>query len=166
MRSWACDLLARASRILSSLGRGNLITVIHEDATVAMYSHLTLAGVLVLSGDAVAQGDTIGLSGNTGYSTEPRLHFSLHPCNELPGLTSWAARTSRLTGGGTPVVAQFIEGSYGIRESRAYSGPFRWSTRLQSRSGTSVNTSSSRAGSVIQLSAAISASSCPGPQPA
>lgn len=64
----------------------NLITVLHDDGTVALYSHLTLGGVLVASGDPVAQGDTIGRSGNTGLSTEPHLHFSIHPCNELPGL--------------------------------------------------------------------------------
>lgn len=55
--------------------------------------------------------------------------------------------------------AQLVDGSYGMRDSRRYSGPFRCSTRLQSRSGLSVNTSSSRAGSTIQLSVAISASS-------
>ena len=64
----------------------NLITVIHDDQTVAVYSHLTLGGVLVESGARVGAGDTIGRSGNTGYSTEPHLHFSLHPCNDLPGL--------------------------------------------------------------------------------
>ena len=60
---------------------------------------------------------------------------------------------------------QFMDGSYGIRDSCRYSDPFRSSTLLQSKSGASVNTSSARAGSMIQLSAAISASSWPGPQP-
>lgn len=64
----------------------NLITIIHADGQVSLYSHLTLGGVLVEPGQAVSQGDTIGLSGNTGYSTEPHLHFSVHACNELPGL--------------------------------------------------------------------------------
>jgi murein DD-endopeptidase MepM/ murein hydrolase activator NlpD len=64
----------------------NLITVIHDDGTVAVYSHLTTGGVRVASGQVVAARDTIGRSGNTGYSTEPHLHFSIHPCNELPGL--------------------------------------------------------------------------------
>ena len=64
----------------------NLITLLHDDGEVTVYSHLTLEGVLVAEGQDVLQGDTIGLSGNTGYSTEPHLHFSLHHCNELPGL--------------------------------------------------------------------------------
>jgi murein DD-endopeptidase MepM/ murein hydrolase activator NlpD len=64
----------------------NLITVVHADGTVALYSHLTFGGVLVDPGQGVSQGDTIGLSGNTGFSTEPHLHFSVHPCNDLPGL--------------------------------------------------------------------------------
>lgn len=64
----------------------NLITIQHADGNVTVYSHLTLGGVLVQTGSEVAAGDTIGRSGNTGYSTEPHLHFSLHPCNDLPGL--------------------------------------------------------------------------------
>lgn len=64
----------------------NLITILHDDGTVALYSHLTNGGVGVESGQRVEAGDTIGLSGNTGYSTEPHLHFSIHPCNDLPGL--------------------------------------------------------------------------------
>jgi murein DD-endopeptidase MepM/ murein hydrolase activator NlpD len=65
----------------------NLITIIHDDGTVAVYSHLTNGGLLVSSGDRVAAGDTIGRSGNTGNTGGlPHLHFSIHPCNELPGL--------------------------------------------------------------------------------
>jgi murein DD-endopeptidase MepM/ murein hydrolase activator NlpD len=65
----------------------NLITIIHTDGTVALYSHLTNGGVLVKSGDLVEAGDTIGKSGNTGNTGGfPHLHFSVHPCNDLPGL--------------------------------------------------------------------------------
>jgi murein DD-endopeptidase MepM/ murein hydrolase activator NlpD len=65
----------------------NLITIIHDDGTVAVYSHLTKGGVLVKSGDIINAGDTIGKSGNTGNTGGlPHLHFSIHPCNELPGL--------------------------------------------------------------------------------
>jgi len=65
----------------------NLITVIHDDGLVSLYSHLTNGGVLVTSGDSVQAGDTIGLSGVTGNTGGlPHLHFSVHPCNQLPGL--------------------------------------------------------------------------------
>ena len=67
--------------------RTNLITVEHDDGTVALYSHLTLNGVLVTTGQVVSAGDTIGLSGDTGNTGGlPHLHFSLHPCGALPGL--------------------------------------------------------------------------------
>lgn len=65
----------------------NLVTIEHEDGTVALYSHLTLNGVLVTEGQLVNAGDTIGLSGDTGNTGGlPHLHFSLHPCSDLPGL--------------------------------------------------------------------------------
>lgn len=67
--------------------RTNLVTIEHEDGTVALYSHLTLNGVLVTPGQSVSAGDTIGLSGDTGNTGGlPHLHFSLHPCSDLPGL--------------------------------------------------------------------------------
>lgn len=65
----------------------NLITIEHPDGTVALYSHLTLNGVQVTPGQTVQQGDVIGLSGDTGNTGDfPHLHFSLHPCAQLPGL--------------------------------------------------------------------------------
>ncbi|MGD8930742.1 MAG: M23 family metallopeptidase [Lysobacterales bacterium] len=65
----------------------NLITIRHEDGTVALYSHLTQNGVLVEPGEYVRAGQEIGLSGNTGNTGGlPHLHFSLHPCASLPGL--------------------------------------------------------------------------------
>ncbi|WP_419901400.1 M23 family metallopeptidase [Kiloniella sp.] len=39
------------------------------------YLHLKKNGVLVEIGERVERGQVIGLSGNTGYSTAPHLHF-------------------------------------------------------------------------------------------
>lgn len=65
----------------------NLITIQHDDGTVALYSHLTLNGVQVTIGQTVLAGDVIGMSGDTGNTGGlPHLHFSLHPCGALPGL--------------------------------------------------------------------------------
>jgi murein DD-endopeptidase MepM/ murein hydrolase activator NlpD len=55
----------------------NLITIIHGDGTLANYLHLRKGGVLVRLGKHVRSGDLIGFSGNTGYTSEPHLHFEV-----------------------------------------------------------------------------------------
>jgi murein DD-endopeptidase MepM/ murein hydrolase activator NlpD len=65
----------------------NLLLIQHDDGTVALYSHLTNGGVLVIDGQLIIKGDLIGLSGDSGNTGGlPHLHVSLHPCKELPGL--------------------------------------------------------------------------------
>jgi murein DD-endopeptidase MepM/ murein hydrolase activator NlpD len=54
---------------------GNLVVIQHEDGTRAGYWHLQKDGVLVNIGDTVQQGQVIALSGKTGYSALPHLHF-------------------------------------------------------------------------------------------
>jgi len=53
----------------------NYIVIEHADGTRAGYWHLQQNGVLVNVGDTVKQGQVIGLSGKTGYSAFPHLHF-------------------------------------------------------------------------------------------
>lgn len=53
----------------------NYIVIQHDDGTRAGYWHLQKDGVLVNMGDKVEQGQVIGLSGNTGYTAFPHLHF-------------------------------------------------------------------------------------------
>ncbi|MBI4140637.1 M23 family metallopeptidase [Candidatus Woesearchaeota archaeon] len=53
----------------------NYITLQHEDNEFSQYVHLKHQGILVKKGQTVQNGQVIGLSGNTGYSTEPHLHF-------------------------------------------------------------------------------------------
>lgn len=54
---------------------GNLIIIQHEDGSRAGYWHLQQNGALVNVGDTVLQGHLIGLSGKTGYTLFPHLHF-------------------------------------------------------------------------------------------
>jgi len=58
-------------------GEGNYITIYHEDGSHAIYAHLKKEGAIVDIGDRVKQGDVIGYSGNTGYSSGPHLHFAV-----------------------------------------------------------------------------------------
>lgn len=57
------------------LDRANMIRILHDDGTMAVYGHLRLESAQVVSGARVAAGQLIGRSGNTGYSTGPHLHF-------------------------------------------------------------------------------------------
>jgi Peptidase family M23 len=56
-----------------NIGKGVMIR--HEDGTVAIYGHLN--EINVKPGQHVDAGDVIGLSGNTGHSTGPHLHFGM-----------------------------------------------------------------------------------------
>ena len=60
------------------IDEANVITIKHDDGTVAQYAHLTLNGALKNEGDSVIQGEIIALSGNTGLSTGPHLHFQVY----------------------------------------------------------------------------------------
>lgn len=55
----------------------NLIQVMHADGSIAKYVHLRQGGALVKPGQKVVAGQQIGLSGNTGYTTQPHLHFEV-----------------------------------------------------------------------------------------
>lgn len=66
--------------------RMNFILVRHDDGTLGEYLHLLPGGVRVRAGQRVERLDFIGLSGNTGYSTRPHLHFHVMTASEHGGL--------------------------------------------------------------------------------
>ncbi|MDI6779093.1 MAG: M23 family metallopeptidase [Bacteroidota bacterium] len=57
--------------------KANVVVILHADGTFGRYIHLTKNGALVKVNQIVAQGDPIGLSGSSGYSPMPHLHFDV-----------------------------------------------------------------------------------------
>lgn len=56
-------------------GYGNYIVLRHDNGLETIYGHLSKA--LVRKGDKVSSGQVIALSGNTGRSTGPHLHYEI-----------------------------------------------------------------------------------------
>ncbi len=87
---------ARAGRVYKTEGsffdsqhglyEANYVFVLHDDNTLGIYGHMTHNGPLVSQGDVVTQGPSLGLSGDSGLSTEPHLHFEVMRCTA----TAWS----------------------------------------------------------------------------
>ena len=54
---------------------GNFVRVLHDDGTMGVYLHLKQGSVSVREGQRVTVGSPLALSGNTGNSSGPHLHF-------------------------------------------------------------------------------------------
>jgi murein DD-endopeptidase MepM/ murein hydrolase activator NlpD len=62
-------------------GYGNVLVIDHGYGIKTRFGHLS--GILVKAGEKVRRGDKVALSGNTGRSTGPHLHYEVR-VNGMP----------------------------------------------------------------------------------
>jgi murein DD-endopeptidase MepM/ murein hydrolase activator NlpD len=93
------------------LNKGNHIIIRHPDSTYAAYWHLKYKGTEVEIGDSIDAGEVIGMSGNSGYSAFPHLHFMVY---------KWEPENGRIT---VPVRFKTQKGICYLRPGRRYCRP-------------------------------------------
>lgn len=86
-----------------AIGKGVKIEL--ENGTHAIYGHMNDVSVKV--GEKVHTGEFLGLSGNTGHSTGPHLHFALNRNGEFIDPTPIADELADISGSGVDPVSLF-----------------------------------------------------------
>ncbi len=61
----------------SALDHANVIRILHEDGSMAVYAHLLQNSALVTPGQQLMAGTVIAQSGNSGYTNGSHLHFAV-----------------------------------------------------------------------------------------
>lgn len=56
---------------------GNVVVIKHAECEYSLLAHLVPGSIRVAAGDQVKQGQEIGRCGNSGFSSEPHLHFQV-----------------------------------------------------------------------------------------
>jgi len=84
---WIRDDSKRGGSDRAFIGKANFIVIDHGGGIFSEYKHLKYKSARVKPGEIVRAGRIIARSGNTGYSTEPHLHFELQDFKgeSLPG---------------------------------------------------------------------------------
>lgn len=70
-------------------GRGNLVKVQTSPGVIEIYQHLK--SIAVKAGQALRQGDTIGVAGSTGQSTGRHLHFEVQVNGVAVEPSAWSS---------------------------------------------------------------------------
>lgn len=76
----------------------NYLRLYHADETYTDYVHLKYKGALVAMGDTVRAGQPIGISGYTGWTSTPHLHFNAIMPTDTGTLVGFPVRFEKLSG--------------------------------------------------------------------
>jgi murein DD-endopeptidase MepM/ murein hydrolase activator NlpD len=75
------DVVSKNFRGSTEIGKhvlkANVVRILHDDGTFAVYAHLNWDSIRVRPGERVVAGQYIADSGNTGFSSGPHLHFAV-----------------------------------------------------------------------------------------
>lgn len=88
--------------------RSNIIRILHDDGTMALYAHLEMSSIRVSPGERVSEGRIIAASGSTGFSAGPHLHFVIQ-INTGMNVASKPFEFESRGGGATPVKGMLLE---------------------------------------------------------
>lgn len=112
-------------------GYGNMVMINHHNGYITLYGHFSK--FLVHAGERVRRGQQIGISGNTGHSSGPHLHFTvLHNCSPTDPygwtgvgsdpLAAYQGETSTYLWRQAPLVTNPVPNLPGIGALPGYSG--------------------------------------------
>jgi murein DD-endopeptidase MepM/ murein hydrolase activator NlpD len=87
----------------SMMDQANMVEILQDDGTIALYAHLHWESLRVQPGQAVRRGQYIADSGNTGLSTGPHLHFAVI---RNAGMYAESVPVQFAGAGGVPVTPQ------------------------------------------------------------
>lgn len=98
----------------SALPAGNYVFIKHKHEEYSMLAHLKQSSIQVKEGDHVKEGQSIGLCGNSGNSSEPHLHFQVM---DTPSFDKGKSIRIRFKGIKEPIQGDYIYGSKSYRDT-------------------------------------------------
>jgi murein DD-endopeptidase MepM/ murein hydrolase activator NlpD len=72
--------VSHEDRHVAPSGDWNVVQILNSNGFTSFYGHLKKDSARVAVGDSVSRGQILAVTGSSGYSTQPHLHFEVHDC--------------------------------------------------------------------------------------